>query len=228
MLPLLVALLVLGVIFGLPSYWVRRVMRKYSVPADRYPGTGGELARHMLDQLQLADVLTEITETGDHYDPESRAVRLSKDNFNGCSLTAVTVAAHEVGHALQHRDEFPPFMLRQRLVKGAVVAQKFAGVMLLLTPLLMLLLRSPRLAVLTLLAGALSMFASCLVHLATLPTELDASFGRALPIMQQAGFLKPEDEPHARKVLRAAALTYVAASLFSVLNLSRWLVLLRR
>ncbi|MCW8844537.1 MAG: zinc metallopeptidase [Gammaproteobacteria bacterium] len=228
MLPLIIALTLMVVIFGLPSYWVRRIMRKYSEPADRYPGTGGELARHMLDQLHLSDVLTEVTDTGDHYDPESRAVRLSKENFDGRSLTAVTVAAHEVGHALQHRDGFPPFMLRQRLVKVSVAAQKLAGVMLLLTPLLMLAFRSPRLAILTLLAGVLSMFASCLVHLVTLPTELDASFGRALPIMQEAGFLKSGDEPHARKVLRAAALTYVAASLVSVLNLSRWLVLLRR
>jgi Zn-dependent membrane protease YugP len=228
MMPILVMLFLLAALLGLPSIWVKKIMRRYSEPVDRYPGTGGDLARHLLDELNLADVLTEVTDQGDHYDPQSRAVRLSKDNYDGRSLTAITVAAHEVGHALQHRDGFGPFLLRQKLVELSLAAQKFAGVMLLLTPVLILVFRSPRLAILSLLAGVLSMLSSSLVHLVTLPTELDASFGRALPIMRKGGFLKSGDEPHARKVLRAAALTYVAASLVSVLNLSRWLVLLRR
>jgi Zn-dependent membrane protease YugP len=203
-------------------------MRRYSEPGDRYPGSGGELARHLLDELHLPDVLAEVTDKGDHYDPVARAVRLSKANFHGKSLTAVTVAAHEVGHALQHRDGYSPFRLRQQMVQLSIYAQKVAGVMLILAPLLALLARSPRLASLALFAGVLSMMMSSLVHLVTLPTELDASFRRALPIMQQGGYLKDGDEPHARKVLKAAALTYVAASLVSILNLGRWLTVLRR
>jgi len=203
-------------------------MRRYSEPGDRYPGSGGELARHLLDELHLPDVLAEVTDKGDHYDPVARAVRLSKANFHGKSLTAVTVAAHEVGHALQHRDGYSPFRLRQQMVQLSIYAQKVAGIMLILAPLLALLARSPRLASLALFAGVLSMMMSSLVHLVTLPTELDASFRRALPIMQQGGYLKDGDEPHARKVLKAAALTYVAASLVSILNLGRWLTVLRR
>jgi len=203
-------------------------MRRYSEPGDRYPGSGGELARHLLDELHLPDVLAEVTDKGDHYDPVARAVRLSKANFHGKSLTAVPVAAHEVGHALQHRDGYSPFRLRQQMVQLSIYAQKVAGVMLILAPLLALLARSPRLASLALFAGVLSMMMSSLVHLVTLPTELDASFRRALPIMQQGGYLKDGDEPHARKVLKAAALTYVAASLVSILNLGRWLTVLRR
>jgi len=203
-------------------------MQRYSEPGDRYPGSGGELARHLLDEMHLQDVLTEVTDAGDHYDPVARAVRLSKANFHGKSLTAVTVAAHEVGHALQHRDGYRPFTLRQKMVQLSIYAQKVAGIMLILAPLLALLARSPRLASLALFAGVLSMLMSSLVHLVTLPTELDASFRRALPIMQQGGFLKSGDEPHARKVLKAAALTYVAASLVSILNLGRWLTVLRR
>jgi Zn-dependent membrane protease YugP len=228
MLPALIAMVLLLAVLGLPSIWVQKIMRRYSEPEDRYPGTGGQLARHLLDSLNLKDVKAESTDQGDHYDPQSRTVRLSKGNYEGRSLTAVTVAAHEVGHALQHRDGFGPFLLRQRLVKVSLAAQKGAGFMLLLTPVLMIALRSPRLGILTLLAGGLSMLCASLVHLVTLPTEIDASFGRALPIMREGGYLKPGDEPHARKVLRAAALTYVAASLFSVLNLSRWFTLLRR
>jgi len=203
-------------------------MRRYSEPGDRYPGSGGELARHLLDELHLPDVLAEVTDKGDHYDPVARAVRLSKANFHGKSLTAVTVAAHEVGHALQHRAGYSPFRLRQQMVQLSIYAQKVAGIMLILAPLLALLARSPRLASLALFAGVLSMMMSSLVHLVTLPTELDASFRRALPIMQQGGYLKDGDEPHARKVLKAAALTYVAASLVSILNLGRWLTVLRR
>ena len=228
MLPIFIAVLLVVGLLSLPSFWVQKVMRRYSQPGDRYPGSGGELARHLLDELHLPDVLTEVTDIGDHYDPVARAVRLSKANFHGKSLTAVTVAAHEVGHALQHRDGYRPFTLRQQMVQLSIFAQKVAGIMLILAPLLALLARSPRLASMALVAGVLSMFISSLVHIVTLPTELDASFRRALPIMQQGGFLKSGDEPHARKVLKAAALTYVAASLVSILNLGRWLSVLRR
>ena len=228
MLPIIIVVLLFAGLLALPSFWVQKVMRRYSEPGDRYPGSGGELARHLLDELHLPDVLAEVTDKGDHYDPVARAVRLSKANFHGKSLTAVTVAAHEVGHALQHRDGYSPFRLRQQMVQLSIYAQKVAGIMLILAPLLALLARSPRLASLALFAGVLSMMMSSLVHLVTLPTELDASFRRALPIMQQGGYLKDGDEPHARKVLKAAALTYVAASLVSILNLGRWLTVLRR
>lgn len=228
MLPIVIIVLLVVGLLALPSFWVKKVMQRYSEPEDRYPGSGGELARHLLDELKLQDVLTEVTDMGDHYDPVARAVRLSKANFHGKSLTAVTVAAHEVGHAMQHRDGYRPFTLRQQMVQLSIFSQKAAGIMLILAPLLALLARSPRLATLALFAGVLSMFISSLVHIVTLPTELDASFRRALPIMQQGGFLKSGDEPHARKVLKAAALTYVAASLVSILNLGRWLTVLRR
>ena len=90
-------------IFG-PSYWVKYTLEKYSQPDDRYPGTGGELARILLDWAQLQAVRVEVTEQGDHYDPIEKVVRLTADKFNGKSLTAITVAAHEVGHAIQDRD----------------------------------------------------------------------------------------------------------------------------
>jgi len=211
-----------------PGYWVRRVMARYSEPADRYPGTGGQLVRHLLDTAQLGHVAAEVTDAGDHYDPVAKAVRLSASNFEGRSLTAVAVAAHEVGHALQDRDGFAPFLLRQRLVSLAGRAQKLSGLLLLMAPILLILARSPRAALIPVLVGAGTMLMSALVDLVTLPTELDASFGRALPLLQQGGYLKPGDTQHARRVLRAAALTYVAASLASVLNLSRWIAMLRR
>ena len=88
----------LAVIFG-PSWWVRRVMARYSEPADRYPGTGGELVNHLARQLKIPDLGVERTEQGDHYDPEAKVVRLTDDKYDGRSLTAITVA--EVFHGVR-------------------------------------------------------------------------------------------------------------------------------
>ena len=98
---LLIALL-LAIIF-LPQFWVRHVLSKYNQRDEKnFPGTGGELARHLLDRFELKQVQVETTELGDHYDPVAQCVRLTKDKFDGKTLTAITVAAHECGHAMQH------------------------------------------------------------------------------------------------------------------------------
>jgi len=225
----IIALLLLLAI-SLPGIWVRRVLSKYSEPADRYQteGTGSELARHLLDQFDLAYVTVEETEVGDHYDPQAHAVRLSPDNFAGHSLTAVTVAAHEVGHAIQHSKGEIMFDYRQRLVKVAVVGERVGSMLLLAVPVIMLVTRLPQAGFLALLLAVATMTLGSLVHLLTLPVELDASFNKALPILDSGDYLHPGDLPHARRILKAAALTYVAASLASLLNLGRWLAVLRR
>ncbi|MBT8075124.1 MAG: zinc metallopeptidase, partial [Gammaproteobacteria bacterium] len=87
--------LVFVLVFG-PGWWVRNVMSRYSSPEDRYDGTGRDLARHLLDSHNLQSVKIEETPKGDHYDPQEKVVRLSPDNYAGRSLTALTVAAHEV------------------------------------------------------------------------------------------------------------------------------------
>ncbi|HRP97244.1 MAG TPA: zinc metallopeptidase, partial [Rhodocyclaceae bacterium] len=104
------------------GWWVQRTMRRYSEPADRYDGTGAQLARHLLERHGLGEVAVELSEIGDHYDLEARAVRLSPDNYHGRSLTAITVAAHEVGHALQHAQGYAPLRARERLVRVAAVS----------------------------------------------------------------------------------------------------------
>ncbi len=214
----------------LPSVWVRHVLKKYSSPADRYrgKGSGAELARHLLDRFDLSAVKVEVTDKGDHFDPTDKAVRLSEDNYAGHSLTAVTVAAHEVGHAIQDARGEAMFRARQRLVVVANAGQRVASVMLVVTPLLFLVTRAPQAGALTLLIGAASMALGTVAHLVTLPVEYDASFRKALPILEQGGYLHDGDLPHARKILKAAALTYVASSLASLLNLGRWLTVLRR
>lgn len=214
----------------LPSVWVKHVLKKYSKPTDRYrgKGSGAELARYLLDRFELGSVKVEETEIGDHYDPQAKVVRLSPDNFSGHSLTAVTVAAHEVGHAIQDARGEALFKTRQRLVGAAMKGEKVASFMLVLAPILFLLTRIPQAGALMLLIGVASMALGTVVHLVTLPVELDASYGKALPILEEGNYLHDGDLPHARKILKAAALTYVAGSLASLLNLGRWIAVLRR
>lgn len=220
-------LVVAGIILG-PGLWVRRVLSRYSEPADRYSGTGSELARHLLDVSGLPAIRVETTEAGDHYDPEAKVVRLSPDNFDGRSLTAITVAAHEVGHAVQDHEDYAPLRLRTRLVKSMRGLERVGAGILILSPFLAAATRVPSIGLLTFAAGMLTLGSSALVHLVTLPTEFDASFARALPMLDKHKVLKNVDRPHARKLLQAAALTYVSASLMSLLNIARWLAILRR
>lgn len=216
----------LALVFG-PSIWARAVLAHYSADRTDFPGSGGELARHLLDAADLAEVKVETTDRGDHYDPEARAVRLSQANHDGRSVTAVAVAAHEVGHALQHRDGDPALMRRTRLVKSTAAFQRIGSIIVFGSAIIGLVVRIPGLMLLGLVAGVLTMAVSVVVHLVTLPVEYDASFRRALPILDQGGYLPPEDLPAARRILRACALTYVAASLASLLNLWRWIRFIR-
>lgn len=224
---LIPALLILALVFG-PGLWVQRVLSRYSRPDNRYSVSGAELARYLLDKNDLQHVSVETTRAGDHYDPEAKAVRLSEDKFGGHSLTAITVAAHEVGHAIQDKDAYRPLRLRGLLVKGMQKVEKLGAAILIAAPFMGLLTRVPGIGVLMLLGGLLTLASSTLVHFITLPTEIDASFGRALPMLEKYRILKDSDRLHARKILKAAAWTYVSASLMSLLNIARWLAILRR
>ena len=223
---IVVGFAVLAAVFG-PSLWAGAVLRWHAGDRPDYPGTGGELARHLLDEGGLHGVTVEPTDQGDHYDPTDKAVRLKPENLDGRSLTAVATAAHEVGHALQDRDDYAPLHRRGRLVRSTFVFQKIGSMVLIGAPLLGALTRSPGLFMLEVAAGIMVMAISVVVHLATLPVEFDASFNRALPILDRQGYLPPDDMPAARRVLRACALTYVAASLSSLLNLWHWIRVLR-
>lgn len=226
---IILALFVAAIVFS-PSFWVKYILQKYSEPADRYQskGTGAELARTLLDEYGLHHVVVEETEQGDHYSSQENAVRLSTDNFNGCSLTAVTVAAHEVGHAIQDARGEILFNTRHVLVRAAGMAEYVASAMLVMAPVLLVLTRAPHPSALVLIVGVGSMALGTIAHLVTLPVEFDASFGKALPMLEKGNYLIESDMPHARRILKAAAMTYVAGSLASLLNLWRWAAILRR
>lgn len=224
---LIILALLMALIIG-PSIWVRRVMERYSQPADRYTLTGGETARSLLDAAGLESVTVETTDSGDHYDPTAKAVRLSGQNFASRSLTAITIAAHEVGHALQDAGAYPPLKWRTKLVKWVGPIEKTGAVLMMATPLIIGVTRLPFAGLLMLLGGLLTLGSAVAVHALTLPTEFDASFGRAMPMLEEQGVLFEKDERHARKLLKAAAMTYVSASLMSLLNIARWWAILRR
>jgi len=221
----LIAIVIL--VFG-PGIWVQRVLSRYSQPAERYEATGAQIARRLLDAHGLTTVRVESTEAGDHYDPDEKAVRLTADKFGGRSLTAITVAAHEVGHAVQDHRQFAPLHWRTRLVKATRGIERVGAGVLMVAPFLGLVTRVPAIGLITFAAGMMTLGISALVHFVTLPTEFDASFGRALPMLDEHRILKKVDRPHARRLLTAAALTYVSASLMSLLNIARWIAILRR
>jgi Zn-dependent membrane protease YugP len=229
--PVLILLLMIGLpalIFG-PSLWVHRVMSKYREPAQLYQGTGVELARQLIADLGLDGVGVEEGKPGqDHYDPRERKVRLAPDHYHGHSLTAVTIAAHEVGHAQQHADGYAPLTLRTALARLAMRAERLGAFAIVLIPVVAMATRSPALGAATFAIGISSLAIGALVHLITLPVELDASFRRALPVLRNGGYIPAAHLPHARRLLLAAALTYVAASLAGLLNLYRWIAILRR
>lgn len=230
--PVLFTLLIIGIFIGLlfwPNFWVRRVLEKYKQPGDLYQGTGAELARHLIEHYELKGVKVEETEPGqDHYDPVALAVRLSPDVYQGRSLTAITVAAHEVGHAIQHASGYSLFRMRHQLVQVAQHSEKLGSIAIMAMPVFALLTRSPAVGGLVMLLGIGAIGMGTLVHLVTLPVEWDASFGRAMPILKRGEYIPQSHLKHADKILKAAAFTYVAGSLASLLNLYRWVAILRR
>ena len=222
----LVLAILLVVLLG-PQWWVRHVLERYGVERADLPGTGGELARHLLDLAGLHGVKVELTGDGDHYDPEERAVRLLPQHHDGRSVAAVAVAAHEVSHAVQHANGERAFAVRFDLVRKVVWIDRIASGLLLLAPLIFFVVNAPILLILQIVAGLVLLTARVAVHVVTLPVELDASFGKALPVLKKGRYLAPTDMPAARSVLRAAAFTYVASALMTLLNVARWFQILR-
>ncbi len=218
------AILFLGLVFG-PQAWIRATMKKHGAERQDFPGTGAELARHLLDQAGLQAVKVERIPEGDHYSPVDKAVRLSASNFDGKSVTAVAVAAHEVGHALQHAEGYGPLMMRQKLAGYAIAIERTGSILLMATPIIFMLTRSPVILVAEIAAAFGIMLSTAVIHAVTLPTEFNASFKRALPIL--GNVLPASDMPGATSVLKAAAFTYVASALVTLLDITRWLRMLR-
>ena len=225
---LILILIVVGLILG-PQIWARRVLRQFAEKRDDIKGTGGELATHILKEAGLKQYTVELDElgVGDHFNPLNKTVCLSPSSYNDNSLTAVVIAAHEVGHAIQDHIGFGPLKLRTRLARVAGVFERVGSILLIAIPIVTMITRAPQAGAALLVIGMAVMLLPVLVHLITLPVEVDASFNRALPLLS-GRFLSDSDIPRARKILSACALTYLAASLSSLLNVWRWIRFLKR
>ncbi|MFC1685115.1 zinc metallopeptidase [Pseudomonadota bacterium] len=211
-----------------PNLWVRYTLKRYSRAINEMPGTGGELATHLVKRFGLEGVKVETTEPmKDHFHPGDNAVRLSPDIFNGKSLTAVAVAAHEVGHAIQFNREEPVSQLRGRYLNKAYMIQRVGAGILMLIPVITIIFRVPHAALLTAAIGIITMLASVLMYVAILPEEFDASFNKALPILVEGEYIDESQIKSVRRILKACAYTYVAAALADILRLWRWLAIMR-
>ncbi|MGI9273873.1 MAG: zinc metallopeptidase [Endozoicomonas sp.] len=220
-------ILIVVLVFG-PQFWVRYTLKRYGGDRPDLQGTGGELAEHLVQRFELDGVRVQKGLPGeDYYNPEEKLISLSPEIYDGRSISAVAVATHETGHALQHQEKHPGFMLRQRRIKTAMAIERFSAMALMITPFIFILTRVPHSMLLTVLIGISGMLAAVWVQFVNLPVELDASFKKAMPILAE-GYVPDKDLLAAQKVLKAAALTYVAATLASLLNLGRWLAILRR
>ena len=221
------ALIVLAIIFG-PSLWVKFVMRKYSSENPEIPGTGGELAKHLIKKLSLKDVTVEVTELGDHYDPIEKEVRLLREHYESKSLTAIAIAAHEVGHAIQDQQGDKRLATRTKMIPIVNSVARLSAIIISLSPVIGIITRHPMPFSLLLLLGLSGFIARMLIHAVTLPIEFDASFSKALPLLREGKYISQSNEKAVSQILKAASLTYVSAALADILNLGRWIVILSR
>ncbi|MFD0869989.1 Putative neutral zinc metallopeptidase [Chlamydia abortus] len=208
--------------FGLSiwaSFRVKGTFRKWSEVPTTYGLTGYEAARRMLDANGLHDVPIEPVRGAltDHYDPINRVVRLSEPVYYENSISAVSVACHEVGHAIQHKEAYPMLVARHRMFPAVNFSSGIA-------PLLIIAGIIFQQFNFLLLVGIIFFSAAVLFQLVTLPVEFNAS-SRARSLMVAEGFITNEEETGVAKVLNAAALTYVAAALISVLELLKYIAI---
>jgi len=216
---LLIPAIVLGMI---AQSMVRSTYAKYKKVGTRSGITGAELARRILDAQNLQnvpvqDVAGELT---DHYDPRSRTLRLSRSVGRGRSVAALGIAAHESGHAIQHSRSYAPLAIRNTVYPVASFGSKLGPIVVLGG--LLFGIGEPLITI-----GIVLFAVAVAFSILTLPVEFNAS-SRAMQLLEGSGTMTQGELEGARKVLNAAAMTYVAAALASILTLLRLVLISRR
>lgn len=198
--------------------------RRYSNVRNARNMTGAEAARRMLDANGLRNVQIEQVRGSltDHYDPRKRVLRLSQSVYGVNSIAAVSVACHEAGHAVQHAESYKPLKIRNSIVPLVNFASSLTWPLVILG--IVLLANGSYMGDLLFNIGVITMLAVILFHTVTLPVEFNAS-SRALRQMDDLGIITEEENKGASKVLRAAAMTYVAALATAIANLLRILAM---
>ena len=218
--PIILIILLLGIaLVAVPQIWIQRVMDRHAVERPDLGGTGAEFARHALDALKLNHVKVEVTEAGNHYDPLAKAVRLEPRFMTGKSLSAIVVAAHEIGHAMQDQMQLPIYQRRQTIARQAHAVTMIGQAFIWSAPLLMIIGKSGAALMFNVVGFVAMTLLSFALQAVTLPVEFDASFKRALPLLERGRFIHSHDMKPARQLLRAAAFTYVAGLLRTVLSI---------
>ena len=182
------------------------------------PFTGNQLGQKLLQENNLENVLIEPIKQVDHYNPIKKKVHISEDKLHKKSITSIAVVAHEIGHAIQDKENYKPLLLRQKLIEKTMIFQRIGSFLLIIgLPSIFAITKSPFITFIAaiIIMGCLS--TNVLIHLITLPVEFDASFKRALPILQK--YVPKENMRQCRSVLRAAAFTYLAQSIVSIFRL---------
>lgn len=199
---------------------IQSTYKKYSQIKAKRGYTGAQVAQYILDRNGLRDVQIELIRGSltDHYDPRKKVLRLSNGIYNGSSLSAYGIAAHEVGHAIQHSRQYVPLQLRNLIAPVASIGARFVWVLVLAG----FFLQSPSLIY----YGVFLYLGVVIFQLITLPVEFNAS-RRAIEQLETNNLLYMDEVPKAKKVLNAAAFTYVAATLVAVAQLLRLLVFAR-
>ena len=203
---------------------VQSTYQKYSQIAASGGRTGKDIAEMILRQNGISDVTVEMGEgfLSDHYDPLHKRVRLSPNNYQEPSISGVAVAAHEVGHAIQHAEGYAPLQFRTTIFPLANIGTSLSWIFILAG---LLFLPGVKFGGVSLLDVGIVLFSfGVLFQLVTLPVEFDAS-KRALVQLNRLGLVAPQEQVGAKKVLDAAALTYVAAATAAILQLARLLIL---
>lgn len=212
-------LIIIAFIFSLwAQFRVSGTFKKWAEVPNLRGMTGQEAARHMLDSNGLYDVPVEPVRgtLTDHYDPIARVVRLSEPVYYERSISAVSVACHEVGHAIQHKVHYPMLVLRHRMFPVVNFASGFAPILLIAGIIF---------GFMNLVGLGIIFFSAAVAfQLVTLPVEFNAS-NRAREVMVSEGYITNEEERGVAKVLNAAALTYVAAALVALLELIRYIMI---
>ena len=206
------------IILFLPSIWVNYVLRKNNQILSDMPFTGNQLGQKLLEENKLENVLIEPIKQIDHYNPIEKKVHISEDKLNKKSITSIAVVAHEIGHAIQDKENYKPLILRQKLIEKTMIFQRIGSFLLVIgLPSIFAFTKSPLITFIAamIIMGCLS--TNVLIHLITLPVEFDASFKRALPILKK--YVPKENMRQCRSVLRAAAFTYLAQSIVSIFRL---------
>lgn len=219
-------ILIPGLILG---FWaqakVKGTYAKYSRIENRRGITGEQTAKHILNAYGINIPIERINgNLTDHYDPSSKVLRLSSGVYNGTDVAALGIAAHEVGHAIQHDRGYAPLTLRNGFYPLCAIGDQF-GPFLVLAGILIG--GAGSISHIVMMAGIILFAFAVFFSLVTLPVEFDAS-NRAIKILDKGGFLDSEELEGAKKVLKAAALTYVAAAVTSVLSLIRLLLIANR